>query len=79
MLDDDLIQNGYRDKSVDLYLYMKAEGDTSAVSENKPIYYIDQLIVAESCAADETWTTVREATCSQTGLMVGDCAVCGAS
>ncbi len=77
MLDDDLIQNGYRDKSVDLYLYMKAEGDTSAVSENKPIYYIDQLIVAESCAADETWTTVREATCSQTGLMVGDCAVCG--
>ena len=77
MLDDDLIKNDYRGKSVDLYLYMKAEGDTSCVTEDKPIYYIDQIIVAESCTTDETWEVVREATCTQTGLMKGNCAVCG--
>ena len=77
MLDDDLIKNDYRGKAVDLYLYMKAEGDTSCVTEDKPTYWIDQIIVAESCTTDDTWEVVREATCTETGLMKGNCSVCG--
>ena len=77
MFDDDLLLRGYQNKVVDLYLYMKVDGDPTCASADKPTYYIDQIIVAESCQTDETWTVIREATCTQRGEMVGDCAVCG--
>ncbi len=68
----------YRNEMMDLYLYMKVDGDPSCAGEEKPIYYIDQIIFATSCQVDETWTINKEATCTAQGEATGDCAICGA-
>ncbi len=77
MIDEDL--EPYRDQVMDFYLYMKVEGDPTGGSgiNNMPKYYIDQFIVAQTCQTDETWTVTKEATCTETGEMVGNCSVCG--
>ena len=76
MFDDDLLARGYKDKAIDVYLRMKVDGDPSCAGAEKPIYYIDQIIVTEACTIDE-WVVTREATCSQMGEMTGTCTVCG--
>ena len=77
MIDDDLLLAGYRNKAVDLYLYMKVDGDPSCSGPVKPTYYIDQLLVVSSCEPDSTWVTEKEATCAEAGLMRGTCSICG--
>ncbi len=77
MMDDDLLLAGYKGKKVDIYIYMKVEGDPSCGGANKPAYYVDQLIVASSCQQDETWTVTKEPTCSELGEATGTCAICG--
>ena len=78
MMDDDLIAADYRDKPVDVYLYMKVEGDPTVWSaDSGAAFYFDQIIVAGSCTTDETWTVTKEATCSENGEMVGTCTTCG--
>ncbi len=75
MLDEDL--EAYRDQLIDFYLYMKIEGDPSCGGANKPKYYIASFYAAQSCQTDETWVVTKEPTCTATGEMVGDCAICG--
>ncbi len=75
MLDENL--EPYRDQLLDFYLYMKVEGDPSCGSVNKPKYYIASFYVAQSCQTDDTWVVTKEPTCTATGEMVGDCAICG--
>ena len=77
MLDDDLLLAGYKGKKVDIYLYMKVEGDPSCGGANKPAYYVDQIIVASACEQDESWTVTKEPTCSEAGEAVGTCKICG--
>lgn len=76
-MDDDLITN-YKNKKLDIYWYMKVEGDPTCKDlNNQPRYSVGQIIVAESCHTDETWVTTKEPTCTEWGEMVGDCDVCG--
>lgn len=76
-MDDHLITN-YKNKKIDIYWYMKVEGDPTCKDlDNQPRYSIGQVIVAESCQTDETWVTTKEPTCTTWGEMVGDCAICG--
>ena len=65
-------------KTVDIYLNMKYTGDISgADTSDYPVYYVDQLIVADS---EGTWEgqLTNSATCTDAGKLIGVCKHCGA-
>ena len=73
--DDDL--RDYKDQVMDIYVYLKVEGDPTCQSGVNPTYYLDQVVVATSCTVDETWDIITEPTCSKAGFAIGTCSVCG--
>ena len=72
--DDDL--KPYKDEVLDVYIYLKVEGDPYCET-SYPTYYFDQVIVAKACEVDEDWEIITEATCTKQGFAVGNCKVCG--
>ncbi len=66
-------------KTVDLYISMKVEGDLSfADANNLPVYYFDRIIVADSCRAyDIEYNQPVEATCTENAGTSGICPKCG--
>ena len=67
-----------KDKTVDVYVNMKIEGDPSRNDpDNLPVYTIASIIVAEKCPYnEETMEVVTPATCSTLGEAYGYCPDC---
>ncbi len=66
-------------KTVNIYLSMKIEGDLTFTNTNDlPVYYIDRIIVTDSCRAyDIEYTDAVEATCTENAGTSGICPKCG--
>ena len=77
MMLDDL--EDYYQKPVDLFVYMKVEGDvTCSDPNNLPVYTVASIIVAEKCPYNaETMEVITPATCSSFGEAYGYCEACG--
>ncbi len=76
MLPDDL--EDYYQKPVDMFVYMKTEGDVSCNDpDNLPVYTVASIIVAEKCPYNpDTMEVVTPATCSTLGEAYGYCPDC---